>query len=40
MQDLTLFTSQALALGAVMVIDNTRGFGRVEGLVVENWVER
>lgn len=31
--------AQALALGAVMVTDNSREFGRVEGLVVENWVE-
>lgn len=35
----TWIAAQALALGAVMVTDNTREFGRVEGLVVENWVE-
>ncbi|CAM5388748.1 PIN domain-containing protein [Thauera mechernichensis] len=30
--------AQALALGAMLVTDNVREFGRVPGLVVENWL--
>ena len=32
-----LLASQALALGATMVTNNTREFERVEGLKLENW---
>ena len=31
--------AQALALGATLVTDNVRAFGRVKGLEVENWLE-
>jgi tRNA(fMet)-specific endonuclease VapC len=30
--------AQALALGAMLVTDNVKEFGRVPGLVVENWL--
>lgn len=30
--------AHALALGATLVTDNVREFGRVEGLAVENWL--
>lgn len=30
--------AHALSLGATLVTDNVREFGRVEGLVVENWL--
>ncbi len=33
----TLVAAQALALGLVVVTNNTRHFGRVAGLKVENW---
>jgi tRNA(fMet)-specific endonuclease VapC len=34
----TLVAAQALALGLVVVTNNTRHFGRVRGLKVENWL--
>jgi len=33
-----LIAAQAMALGDTIVTDNEREFGRVEGLVVENWL--
>lgn len=33
----TLIAAQALRLGATVVTRNTREFGRVTGLLVENW---
>lgn len=33
-----LIAAQAVAVGLVVVTDNEREFGRVEGLVVENWL--
>ena len=33
-----LIAAHALALGATLVTDNVREFGRVEGLTVENWL--
>lgn len=33
-----LLACQALALGAVMVTNNTREFERIEGLKLENWI--
>ncbi|WP_297488207.1 type II toxin-antitoxin system VapC family toxin [Acidocella sp.] len=33
-----LIAAQAKALGFTVVTDNERGFGRVEGLDVENWL--
>ena len=33
-----LLVSQAVALGATMVTNNTREFERIEGLKLENWV--
>jgi tRNA(fMet)-specific endonuclease VapC len=35
-----LIATHALYLGSVLVTDNTREFGRVEGLRIENWLER
>jgi len=34
----TLVAAQALALGLTVVTNNTRHFGRVPGLKVENWL--
>jgi tRNA(fMet)-specific endonuclease VapC len=34
----TLVAAQALALGLTVVTNNTRHFGRVAGLKVENWL--
>lgn len=33
-----LIAAHAMALGAVLVTDNLREFGRAQGLVVENWL--
>ena len=33
-----LIAAQAVALGDVIVTDNEREFGRIEGLAVENWL--
>jgi predicted nucleic acid-binding protein len=33
----TLVAAQALCLGLTVVTNNTRHFGRVPGLAVENW---
>lgn len=33
-----MIAAHALALGAVLVTDNTRHFERVDGLALENWV--
>ena len=33
-----LIAAHALALGATLVTDNVREFGRVDGLAVENWL--
>jgi tRNA(fMet)-specific endonuclease VapC len=33
-----LIAAQAVALGDIMVTDNEREFGRVQGLSVENWL--
>lgn len=33
-----MIAAHALALGAVLVTDNTRHFARVPGLVIENWL--
>lgn len=30
----------AVANGLVMVTDNTKHFSRIEGIVLENWIER
>ncbi len=35
----TLIAAHALALGAIMVTNNVREFGRVPGLTVENWLD-
>lgn len=35
----TQIAAHALALGAVLVTNNTREFARVSGLAVENWAE-
>ena len=34
-----LIAAHALALGAVLVTDNTREFERVQELVIENWLQ-
>jgi tRNA(fMet)-specific endonuclease VapC len=34
-----LIAGQALKLGAVLVTDNEREFGRVPHLVIENWTQ-
>lgn len=33
-----LIAAHALALGAVLVTDNTREFERIQGLVIEGWL--
>jgi tRNA(fMet)-specific endonuclease VapC len=33
-----LIGAQALSLGAVLVTDNIREFGRIKGLIVKNWL--
>jgi len=33
-----MIAAHALAVGAVLVTDNTRHFERVEGLALENWI--
>ena len=33
-----MLAAHALAMGAVLVTDNTRHFERVEGLSLENWL--
>jgi len=33
-----MIAAHALALGSVLVTDNTRHFERVDGLVIENWI--
>ena len=33
-----LIAAQALALGCTVVTDNERGFSRVDGLPIENWL--
>ena len=38
MNDL-LIAAQARALGLTLVTDNTREFGRIRGLKLENWLE-
>jgi tRNA(fMet)-specific endonuclease VapC len=35
-----LIATHALFLGSILVTDNTREFERVEGLKIENWLER
>ena len=35
-----MIAAHAVALGAVLVTDNTRHFERVEGLQLENWIQR
>jgi predicted nucleic acid-binding protein len=40
MSSVTLIAAHALALGAVLVTNNVRGFSRVAGLGVENWTRR
>ena len=35
-----LIAAHALSLGLVLVTDNVREFSRVEGLRMENWIER
>ena len=35
----TLIAGHAMALDATLVTGNTREFGRVEGLSIENWVD-
>jgi tRNA(fMet)-specific endonuclease VapC len=36
----TWIAAHGLALNAIVVTDNTREFGRVPGLVLENWIQR
>ena len=33
-----LIAAHALSLGAVLVSDNVREFGKIKGLIVENWL--
>lgn len=35
----TLIAGHALSINATVVTNNTRHFGRVEGLTVENWID-
>ena len=35
-----LIAAHARALGLTLVTDNTREFGRIRGLNVQNWLER
>jgi tRNA(fMet)-specific endonuclease VapC len=35
-----MIAAHALALGAVLVTDNTKHFKRVDGLAIENWIRR
>lgn len=35
-----LIGAHAYALGLTLVTDNTREFGRIRGLTIENWLER
>lgn len=35
-----LIAAQAMTLGLIVVTDNMREFGRVEGLVCENWLRQ
>jgi len=35
----TLIAGHALAMGVTLVTGNTREFGRVEGLTLENWLK-
>lgn len=35
-----LIAGHALSLDAILVTGNTREFGRVEGLSIENWIDR
>jgi tRNA(fMet)-specific endonuclease VapC len=34
-----LIAAHALALNAILVTDNTQEFERVQGLVIENWLQ-
>ncbi len=36
----TLIAGHAIALGATLVTGNTREFGRVEGLAIQNWIAK
>jgi len=36
----TLIAGHALALGAILITSNTREFGRVRGLKLENWIAK
>jgi tRNA(fMet)-specific endonuclease VapC len=36
----TLIAGHALAMGVTLVTGNTREFGKVEGLGIENWIEK
>jgi tRNA(fMet)-specific endonuclease VapC len=33
-----MIAAHALAVGAVIVTDNTKHFSRISGLVIENWL--
>lgn len=35
----TLIAAHAKALGLILVTNNTREFSRVDGLILEDWVE-